>query len=93
MGLDHRENSAVGVLSIAVIGGVAVGKMGSSLPDKVSSKARRDNLIVPCLVNRSLVGGNSEFLQDDGLVGLGRGSSVVGDPLRSPGLLVSTLSP
>lgn len=112
MGFHNREHSAIGVLSVTVIGCVAaleqrkvskyhdvvavcrlLGKMRPSLPDKVSGKARRDYLIVPSLVNRSLVASDTKLLQDDGLVGLGRRGSVVGDPLRSPGLLISGLAP
>lgn len=62
-------------------------------PDKVACQSRGNNLVEPSSINRCLVRCDTELFQDDGFVGLLHASSVISNPLCTPGLFVATLAP
>lgn len=63
------------------------------MPDEVSSQTRRYNLVIPSGVDRCLIVIHSELFKDNRLVESLLGSSMVRDPLNSPGLWIAGLAP
>ncbi len=63
------------------------------VPDEIARQSRADNFVVPSSIRGYLVAGHTEFLNDSRLVGLGLGSLMIAEPLRSPASRVRGLSP
>lgn len=79
---------------VTVVGGLATRQSsGPSLPDEITGKAGADHGTPPGGVSRLLVGRDTEFFENNGLVLALLRCSVVGDPCRAPCYDVTAHSP
>jgi len=86
-------NSSIRIHSIPIIGGSTSAQLRASLPDEITRKTTADYGVPPLLIGRRLVIGDTEFFEEDGLVGGLLSIGVSGDPVDTPEGFVGSLAP